>query len=505
MPDGSSSTVPNPGTDPNTQSQLQPSGSLINNTSSPGASTTPVGSSVVPGATPTSTAVTAGQYSGLINQGTPTPTNSAGPAGTPAAPNASAATATNLGAPAVAPVTIDPATMTTQGQVSNIISSGSPLMEQATAAANNAMNERGLTNSTMGVTAAQSALYAAAIPMAEQDAQAYYNADAATAAAMNQSAIAALSSQTTLAGQASQQLIARIQSDTSISTQQMSDYSAQIIAAINSNTTLSAQDAADSTTMAKDMADNATSSQIATLQSTTSLTVQQMQDQTQTAITGLNNTSALAVQSAVNAGNLANIASNGTINEQITQMTDDNKSLLQTSSSAQALYTQSLTNLSNIITNPNLSADQKTAALNDTVAELQDGLNTLSQTIGLTPGLQSDLTFTNPADTTAGPTTTTPAPATSATPSILNSPSTPAAGTSPPLPSSGNDNPNMTALTQAYTQAGSTPDPTGLSWWENQVSSGNVTLQQAQQEIAADIAQKNGPSTSTPLTAPTPT
>lgn len=403
MPDG---TIANPGTDPTTQSQLQVNTGNTQTTNGTGLINTPAptGNAVgmpAPGLTPTTTANTTGQYSGLINQGlatTPPPAAPAVQAGTNPNGNTPVSPNPNLGAPPVTATTVDPSTMTVAGQVSNIIASGSPLMEQATTAANNAMNQRGLINSTMGLTAAQSSLYAAAVPIAQQDAQTYYAADAATASAMNASAIAALQSATTTAGYDSQQIIARIQSDTSLSTQQMSDYSAQIIAAVQANTSLSVQQQADLTTMAKDMADNSASTNIANIQSNTSLTAQQMQDDTQTAITNLNNASAVNVQNLVNQGNLANIASNGTINEQITQMTNDNKSLLQTSSSAQSLYTQALTNLSNIITNPNLDEDQKTTALNDTVSTLNDGLNILSQIVGLTPGLSSDLSFSNGQD-----------------------------------------------------------------------------------------------------------
>lgn len=404
MPDG---TIQNPGTDPSTQSQLQvntgntqsTAGTGLINTPAPNAAALGPSTPTAPATTPTTTA---NPVNSLINQGTPsvsTPTAPQVSAGTNPNGNTPISSNPNLGAPPVTATTVDPSTMTVAGQVSNIIASGSPLMEQATTAANNAMNQRGLINSTMGLTAAQSSLYAAAVPIAQQDAQTYYNADAATAAAMNASAIAALQSATTTAGYDSQQVIARIQSDTSLTTQQMSDYSAQIIAAVQANTSLTVQQQADLTTMAKDMADNSASTNIANIQSNTSLTAQDMQDQTQTAITNLNNASAVTVQNLVNAGNLANIASNGQINEQITQMTNDNKSLLQTSSSAQSLYSTALQNLSNIITNPNLDEGQKAVALNDTVSTLNDGLNVLSQIVGLTPGLSSDLSFSSSGDT----------------------------------------------------------------------------------------------------------
>jgi hypothetical protein len=69
--------------------------------------------------------------------------------------------------------TFDPSTQTVQGQIKGIIDANSPLMQQAETRANQQMNGRGLINSSMGVGAAQAALYDAAMPIAASDAQAY--------------------------------------------------------------------------------------------------------------------------------------------------------------------------------------------------------------------------------------------------------------------------------------------------------------------------------------------
>lgn len=75
--------------------------------------------------------------------------------------------------------------MTVQGQVKGIIDQNSPLMQQAVTSANQAAASKGLLNSSMATTAGQSALYGAAMPMAQQDAQTYANAATANAAATN--------------------------------------------------------------------------------------------------------------------------------------------------------------------------------------------------------------------------------------------------------------------------------------------------------------------------------
>lgn len=73
---------------------------------------------------------------------------------------------------------VDP-NQTVQGQVAGIIDSNSPLMQRAATRANEQMNARGLTNSSIAVGAGQSALYDAALPIAQQDAST--NASAAKA------------------------------------------------------------------------------------------------------------------------------------------------------------------------------------------------------------------------------------------------------------------------------------------------------------------------------------
>lgn len=92
--------------------------------------------------------------------------------------------------PALAPWTpatrtVDADTETVAGQVHGIIAAGSPLLTQAQAQAEQAANRRGLVNSSMAAQAGQAALYQAALPIAQADAQAYQQAAAANQAARN--------------------------------------------------------------------------------------------------------------------------------------------------------------------------------------------------------------------------------------------------------------------------------------------------------------------------------
>lgn len=65
---------------------------------------------------------------------------------------------------------------TVQDQLQQIIANDSPLMQQARARALQSANSRGLLNSSMAITAGDSALYDAAMPIAQQDASTYADA-----------------------------------------------------------------------------------------------------------------------------------------------------------------------------------------------------------------------------------------------------------------------------------------------------------------------------------------
>ena len=62
---------------------------------------------------------------------------------------------------------------TVQGQLTGLLDKGGPLMDRAATRADQQMNARGLLNSSIAVGAGQSALYDAALPIAQQDAQTF--------------------------------------------------------------------------------------------------------------------------------------------------------------------------------------------------------------------------------------------------------------------------------------------------------------------------------------------
>lgn len=227
-----------------------------------------------------------------------------------------------------------------------------------------------------------------------------------------QKSIADLTSNTNLTLQdkqsETQKILADIQANTAMSVADKQVASQQAIAAMQSqttehvaqlqaDTTLTQQEKANQAQIALAAMNNTSQQQIARINADTSLSIADKQAAIQKLVTGMNNDTAKQVQAMQNEGSLANIRANGAISTQLQVLGDSNKLLLQTNAGASQLYTQALTTMSNIQTNPNLSADQKTQALNNQVQQLTDGLQAMAAISG-TPGVSSLLNFTNAND-----------------------------------------------------------------------------------------------------------
>ena len=343
-----------------------------------------------PGSPATSTA---SAPAGLINTAPGSTTTTPGSSPTGAAPgapvtgyNPATATAATAAATPYDPnaFSVTP-NQTVAGQISNIIASGSPLMQQAEANANAQMNQRGLINSSQAITAGQDALYSAATPIATADAATYANASTNTTQAQNAAAAANAGATNTAALQNSAQ-----QTSTSQFNSGQANAALSSEAAASNTVAQNAQTIAGSTNVAQLQAN--TQQAIAAIQADTSMSVEEQQTASAQIIAAANNANAVLVQQMQNQSSLANIQANGVINTQVQQLTDDNKTLLQTSTGAAQIYSQALANLSAITTNTDMTESQKTTALNDGVQQLNDALSILSQ-IAQTPALQSTLTF----------------------------------------------------------------------------------------------------------------
>lgn len=120
---------------------------------------------------------------------------------TPPPRTAQAYTAPMLGNPTPWNVTPE---QTVEGRIQSIINPNNPIIAQARTRANEAMNQRGLMNSGMAISAAEDAAYTAAIPIATTDAGTYskaagWNADQSNQFALKNADLASQAGQANLA------------------------------------------------------------------------------------------------------------------------------------------------------------------------------------------------------------------------------------------------------------------------------------------------------------------
>lgn len=289
-------------------------------------------------ATTQSTAPPATPPPGLINQ-TPAGGGASVTGYNPGTATATPATSTGYTA---SPYTVTP-NQTVASQLKGIIDSGSPLMQQAEAHARDQANARGLINSTQAITAGQSAVIGAAEPIAAADASTY-----ATAA-----------NNTTTAENAAKSFGAGASNTKELQNSQLETQNSQFNAGQQNAELSTAAGASNTVGLAK------------------------MQEANQ-----------IALQTLVGSQQLAALDAQGKIQTQLTQMSNDNKVLLQTSQGASSYYNQMLAYMSSVTTNPNMTQDQKANALNNAVTTLNDGLDTMTS-IGNIPGVQSTLNFSD--------------------------------------------------------------------------------------------------------------
>ncbi len=210
---------------------------------------------------------------------------------------------------------------TVQNQLAGLLSSGSKLNTMAEQEANRAMNRRGLLSSSLAVGAAQDAVVKNALPIAQQDASTYANADSNNAQFEN-------SSRQWNANAGLQKQLALIQSDTSLTVADKQIRSQQLIAE-NENKN--------------------------------KLQLQQLDADTKKALATMDDAS----------------------KTKLAQLDADNKQLLQTNISAANAYAQLAQALANISTSTTMDAAAKQQATDNQINLFKQTLQGLGQVSGL--------------------------------------------------------------------------------------------------------------------------
>lgn len=214
-------------------------------------------------------------------------------------------------------------------QVNNIIAEDSPLMQQAKTMAKQQANARGLLNSSMAAGAAQNAVIGAALPMAQQDAATFSN-----------------------------------------------------VATGNLNN----QQQAELTNTA---ASNSAASQNAQAQN--QVDAQNLANQQQTNLTNAAEANKVNIVNASETNKILAQMMDQENRKQLADIEASYKVLMQADASAMSTYQSVVKNISEILMNPDLSPEAKTAAVNNQNQLLQTGM----QLIGKMNGLNLDdlLTF----------------------------------------------------------------------------------------------------------------
>jgi len=259
------------------------------------------------------------------------------------------------------------------GQVSQIIDQNSPLMQQAETRAKQGMAGRGLLNSSMAVGAGQAALYDAALPMAQQNATTYANAANTNAGAANQNA----------------QFNASTQQQTNLANQNAANESAQFGANATNTANLNNANFTQQTNLANAGAANAAQQQTNTIRQQAAQGDQAAQ--VELVKQDLTNKMQASIQNADAQTKAYLTELDGTIKSGLATIEANYKTLMQTSQSAQTMYSDIIGQISKIAADPNMDSTSKATTITALQNYLTTGMNVIGSVNGINVG--SLLTF----------------------------------------------------------------------------------------------------------------
>jgi hypothetical protein len=154
---------------------------------------------------------------------------------------------------------------------------------------------------------------------------------------------------------ATQQHLAWVQQQTSFGTQERANAGNKAVAEMNYTTQVA----------------------VANIQRDMNLTISQREDATKRIIAASNNETQKEIQRLTNQGNIENIKQKGYYDERITQMTNNNKMLLETSNGAAQIYSEAMTAMSAIASSADLDGPAKTQHMNNIITNVANALKTI--------------------------------------------------------------------------------------------------------------------------------
>lgn len=322
------------------------------------------------------------QSGGLINTAT-TPVAGTVTGFTPA--STSAVTADSTGYDATK-VNVAP-DQTVASNISGIVAADSPLMQQAASRAMQQSNARGLLNSTQAISAGQSAVYDAAMPIASQDAATYNTAALANANAANTASQFTAGAKNTAAN-----LNAQLGTGVNSANAAATNTALGQQAAATNTSALSAQQAVDQTARdsAATLAATNAAAKLATTNTARDSAATLAATNTATALAATNTAAATAkaaadtaMQTADQTFKTAYQTADAKTKEALAGIEADYKTLMQTSSSAGDLYKSTMVTMSQIMQDPNMDSTSKQTAINNITKGLKSGLAFLGSVNGI--------------------------------------------------------------------------------------------------------------------------
>lgn len=325
---------------------------------------------------------------------------------------------------------------TVAGQFNGLIAQNSPLIKQARTSALQSANQKGLINSTMAVGAGEQAAYNAALPIAQADAATFANAAKYNADASNANAQFNTNAKNTAA-----QFTATALNTAASQNQQAENTANQYNANAQNSASQFNATAANQASQTNAAADNSASQ----FNSQNELQNNQFNTQQQNAVNEANSqreqqastTNAAAtnaqIQQSVDNAFKAKIASSDNQTkmelaklQSSTQLDIANveasyKQLMQSTQSASDLYQQTMKNISDIMSNPDLDANAVTAAVNRQLGTLKNGMAIIDAMNNSASGIadlidfSADGSVTTPAGAGSGTTTAGTTPGTTKT------------------------------------------------------------------------------------------
>lgn len=237
---------------------------------------------------------------------------------------------------------------TVSGQIKSLIDQNSPLMQQAQTSALQQMNGRGLLNSSMAIGAGQDALYKSALPIAQQDASTVANAKIFDTEQANKIA--------------TQNALNQNQ------TSQFNQTQANQVGEFNAQNALTA---------AKSNADAANQLQQQQLQQQMQTRIANMSEINKGALADMDASVKQAMQTADNNTKVALENLSNAAKMELTNLDGQYRTLLQTSASAQGIFSSFTNAMTQLMLSTGLTPEAKASAMGNQITMLKAGMDVL--------------------------------------------------------------------------------------------------------------------------------